>query len=246
MLLRVAGLRKSFGGVRAVRGVSFEVEAGEMVALIGPNGAGKSTCFAMVGGQVRPDAGVVRLEGQDVTGSGARRLYRLGVGRTFQVAAVFGSMTARENVQVAMLSARGRIGRWWRAARERDPARADVLLERVGLVEQADRGASVLAYGDVKRLELAMALAGRPALLLMDEPTAGMAQAERGALMALVRRLATQSGVGVLFTEHDMAAVFGVADRILVLHRGQLIAEGDAARIQSDPVVRDVYLGGAV
>ncbi len=243
-LLKAKALRKTFGGVPAVNGVSFTLRPGEMLALIGPNGAGKSTCFNLVGGQLRPDSGRVWLGGEEITGSGPRTICRLGVGRTFQITATFASMTVRENVQVAVLAAEGQAGAWWRPARQRHRSRADILLQRVGLGEQAQRGAAVLAYGDLKRLELAMALANRPRLLLMDEPTAGMAPGEREALMALVRDLATREGIGVLFTEHDMDVVFGVADRILVLNRGELVAEGDPEAIRADKLVQEIYLGG--
>ncbi len=242
-LLAVDRLRKAFGGVQAVGGVSFALLAGEMLALIGPNGAGKSTCFNMVGGQLRPDSGRVLLSGEDITGWAPRAICRLGVGRTFQITATFASMTVRENVQIAILAAKRQASALWRPARARHQARADMLLQRVGLVDQAERGAGVLAYGDLKRLDLAMALANRPRLLLMDEPTAGMAPGERGALMALVRELATREGIGVLFTEHDMDVVFGVADRILVLNRGELVADGDPAMIRADPLVQEIYLG---
>ena len=242
-VLAAAGLHKSFRGVAAVRGVSFAVGAGEMLALIGPNGAGKSTCFNMLSGQLRPDAGRVLFDARDVTGFAPRRVWRLGVGRTFQITATFASMTVRENVQMALLSHRGEVFRFWRAARLRHVAAADTLLAPLGLAPYADTAAAVLAYGDLKRLELAMALANAPRLLLMDEPTAGMAPAERTALMRLVRRLAAERGIAVLFTEHDMDIVFSVADRILVLHQGALIAEGDGAAIRADAQVRAVYLG---
>ncbi|HYZ64176.1 MAG TPA: ABC transporter ATP-binding protein [Acetobacteraceae bacterium] len=244
-LLAVEGLRKAFGGVQAVGGVSFALEPGEMLALIGPNGAGKSTCFNMVGGQLRPDAGRVRLDTRDITGLPPRAICRLGVGRTFQITATFASMTVRENVQTALLAARREVARVWRPARLQHRAEADALLERVGLRNQAERGAAVLAYGDLKRLELAIALANRPRLLLMDEPTAGMAPGERAGLMALIRRLATADGIGVLFTEHDMDVVFGVADRILVLDRGELVAAGSPDAIRADRLVQEIYLGGA-
>ena len=245
-VLAAEGLRKSFNGVQAVRGVSFAVAAGEMLALIGPNGAGKSTCFNMLNGQLRPDAGRVRLNGRDITGLSPRRIWRMGVGRTFQVTATFASMTVRENVQMALLSHHGEIWRFWCAARRRHGAEADALLNQVGLGSAADVAAGVLAYGDLKRLELAMALANVPRLLLMDEPTAGMAPAERSALMQLTRRLAAERNIAVLFTEHDMDIVFSVADRILVLHQGELIAEGDAAAVRADARVRAVYLGSGV
>jgi branched-chain amino acid transport system ATP-binding protein len=225
-ILTAEGLHKSFGGVHAVDGIDLAVAKGEIVALIGPNGAGKSTCFNVIGGQLRPDAGRVRLGEEDITGLPPHLLVRRGVGRTFQVAAVFASMTVQENLSVAV---RG--------------GDVPALLARVGLSAQAERPAAVLAYGDVKRLELAMALASGPRLLLMDEPTAGMAPAERRALMALVLMLSRQDGLAVLFTEHDMDMVFGHADRILVLDRGKLIAAGTPAEIRADPHVRRVYLG---
>ena len=242
-VLRVAHLSKSFGGVAAVQNVGFDVAVGEMLALIGPNGAGKSTCFNMVGGQLRPDRGTVTLGGQPITGLPPRKVWARGVGRTFQITATFASMTVRENVQMALIAAAKGLAAWWRPARTQYVAEADALLDQVGLTAQAERGAGVLAYGDLKRLELAVALSNQPTLLLMDEPTAGMAPAERVALMALTRRLATERGLAVLFTEHDMDVVFATSDRILVLARGILIAQGPPAAIRADPAVREVYLG---
>jgi branched-chain amino acid transport system ATP-binding protein len=245
MTLDVRDLRKSFGGVQAVDGVSLAVAAGELLALIGPNGAGKSTCFNMLNGQLRPDSGTVRLAGRDITGLPPRKVWRLGVGRTFQITATFGSMTVLENVQMALLSHRHRLFDIWNPVARMDTARARELLARVGMEAQAERACGVLAYGDLKRVELAIALAHDPKLLLMDEPTAGMAPAERVALMELTARIAREGGIAVLFTEHDMDVVFTHADRIAVLDRGRLIAEGQPAAVRADPRVRDVYLGSA-
>jgi len=242
-LLAVENLEKSFAGVNAVAGVSFALEAGEILAMIGPNGAGKSTCFNMLNGQLRPDGGKIVLAGADITGLPPRAVWRLGVGRSFQVAAIFSSMTVRENVQMALISHARDVWRFFRAATALHRERAEQLLARLGMEDQAERPAGKLAYGDLKRLELAMALANEPALLLMDEPTAGMAPAERAQLMALVRRLATEKNLAVLFTEHDMDVVFVTADRIVVLDRGKLIAEGTPAAIRADKRVRAVYLG---
>ncbi|MCS6890726.1 MAG: ABC transporter ATP-binding protein [Rhodovarius sp.] len=242
-LLRAEGLQRSFGGVQAVAGVSFEVAAGELFALIGPNGAGKSTCFNLINGQLRPDAGRVLLDGRDITGLPPRRIWRLGVGRTFQITATFGSLTVLENVQAALLSRQRRLFGLWRSVAAEDPAPALALLARVGMAEQAHRPCGVLAYGDLKRVELAIALANAPRLLLMDEPTAGMAPAERLSLMALTARIARESGIAVLFTEHDMDVVFRHADRILVLDRGRPLAEGRPEEVRADPRVRAVYLG---
>jgi branched-chain amino acid transport system ATP-binding protein len=242
-LLQVAHLSKAFGGLRAVHDVGFALHAGELLALIGPNGAGKTTCFNMVNGQLKPDAGSVRLAGIELVGRRPDAIWRLGVGRTFQIAETFASLTVIENVQLALLSHAGRVLRAWRAARHQFRAEAEALLGQVGMTAQAERAMSVLAYGDVKRVELAMALANRPRLLLMDEPTAGMGPAERNDLMALTRALARERGIGVLFTEHSMDVVFAHADRLIVLARGELIAEGPPAAVRDDPLVRQVYFG---
>lgn len=241
-ILAVDNLQKSYSGFQAVKGVSFSLQAGEMLALIGPNGAGKSTCFNMINGQIEPSDGRIRMFGRDVTGMAARNVWRLGVGRTFQIAATFGSMTVAENVQVALLSHERRwTGLRWAANCCR--RQAIELLTLVGMGEQASRSCGELAYGDVKRLEFAVALANNPKLLLMDEPAAGMAPSERTALMTLVTRIARERSIGVLFTEHDMDAVFGHADRILVLNRGELIAEGSPAQVRANAEVQAVYLG---
>ncbi len=242
-LLAVRGLAKAFGGVRAVDGVDFDLHAGELLALIGPNGAGKSTCFDMINGQRRPDAGRVLLAGTDIAGWPPRRIWRAGVGRTFQVAATYGSMTVAENVQMALISRERELFSVRRRASRLHREEAISLLDEVGLAGRADDPCGTLAYGDVKAVELAVALASRPALLLMDEPTAGMAPRERGALMALTRRLVVERGIGVLFTEHSMDVVFAHADRILVLARGRLVAQGAPQAIRKDPKVAEVYFG---
>jgi branched-chain amino acid transport system ATP-binding protein len=243
MLLQVEKLEKRYGGVHAVAGVDFQVAAGERVALIGPNGAGKTTCFNMIGGQIRPDAGRIRLEERDITGLGPRRLFHTGVGRTFQITATFASMSVVENVQAALESHRGGSFRLAGGACRRHRDEALAMLVRVGLADRADAPCAQLAYGDLKRLELSLALANAPRLLLMDEPTAGMAPAERHALMTLVSALVRDRGMAVLFTEHDMDIVFGHADRLLVLDRGRLVAQGDPAAVRQDPEVRRIYLG---
>lgn len=242
-LLAVENLAKSYGGVQAVAGVSFALKRGELLALIGPNGAGKTTCFNMLNGLIRPDAGTVRLEERDITGLKPRQIWRLGVGRTFQITQTYGSMSVSENVQLALIAHHRRLFSFLprAAALYRDEAMA--LLEQVGMAAQARRPCGILAYGDLKRVELAVALANAPKLLLMDEPTAGMAAQERLALMALAARLARERGVSVLFTEHDMDVVFAHADRIIVLDRGRIIADGLPAAVRADARVREVYLG---
>ena len=243
--LVVRGLSKSYGGVEALRGVSFDVAAGELVAIIGPNGAGKTTCFNLLNGQLAPDAGEIELGGQSLVGRAPRGVWRLGVGRTFQITATFGSMTVRENVQMAVLSHERRLSSPFAAFSTLAASEADALLARLGMQQEADKPCAELAYGDLKRVELAMALANRPRLLLMDEPTAGMAPEERSELMTLAAGLARSEGIAVLFTEHDMDVVFGHADRVLVLYSGELIASGPPAEIRADPRVQEVYLGAA-
>ncbi len=244
-VLEVESLSKSFGGVRAVERVSFTLSSSELLALIGPNGAGKTTCFNMVNGQLRPDAGSVRLNGRNILGLPPRSIWRLGVGRTFQITATFASMTVRENVQMVLVSHHRRSRALWRPAKDRYIEEAMALLKRVGMHHQYDRACGVLAYGDLKRVELAIALANEPKLLLMDEPTAGMAPRERMELMQLTAEIVHERDIAVLFTEHDMDVVFAHADRIMVLDRGQLISQGPPMAVRSDRKVQEIYLGGS-
>jgi branched-chain amino acid transport system ATP-binding protein len=242
-VLETRGLSKSFGGVRAVSGVDLAMPRGEIRALIGPNGAGKTTFFNMLTGQLIADAGEVRFKGERLSGLPPHAVWRRGVSRTFQITATFATLTALDNVRVGRLSHLGKTYSMLESSRGLQADEARALLDQVGLAEQADRVAAVLAYGDLKKLELAVALANDPEVLLVDEPTAGMAPAERGALMALAERIARARGLTVLFTEHDMDVVFSVADRIMVLHQGRVIAEGPPAAVRADAQVQRVYLG---
>ena len=243
-ILRVETLKKSYDGFLAVNGVSFSVAKGELKALIGPNGAGKSTCFNMLMGQLRPTAGQVFLDGENITGRKPREIWRKGVGRTFQITGTYQSMTVIENVQMALMSHHRKIfsiaPRAWKLYREE----AFEFLRTVSMEDQADRPCSILAYGDLKRLELAIALCHRPRLLLMDEPTAGMAPSARIALIQLTADIVRDQGVSVLFTEHDMDVVFAHAHHIMVLNRGELIADGSVSEVRNNPQVQEVYLGG--
>lgn len=242
-VLEVNGLNKAYGGVHAVQSVSFNVAQGELRALIGPNGAGKTTCFNLLNGQLRADSGQVFFQGREITGLPPRKVWRLGIGRTFQIAAPFASMRVVENVQMALMSHNKRLRQLWPRADRLYRDQALSLLAQLGLEEMAARTCGTLAYGDIKRLELAVALAHDPVLLLMDEPTAGMAPEEREGLMEQVVRLVRDKGLSVLFTEHDMSVVFAYADRILVLDQGAVLADGTAAQIQANPAVQRVYLG---
>jgi branched-chain amino acid transport system ATP-binding protein len=244
-VLRVSRIAKAFDGVQAVAEVSFSLAAGELLAMIGPNGAGKSTCFNLLNGQLAPDAGRIELEGKPVAGESPRDMFRLGVGRTFQITASFGSLTVAENVQVALLSHARRLNGFISGKGKQTEAESVALLSQIGIAQHAERSCAELAYGDLKRVELAIALASRPRVLLMDEPTAGMAAAERGALMQLVADLARAQRIAVLFTEHDMDVVFGHADRVLVLAEGRVIAEGSPAEVRANPAVQAAYLGDA-
>jgi branched-chain amino acid transport system ATP-binding protein len=242
-VLEVQELRKSFGGVNALRDASFSVDAGELLAIIGPNGAGKSTCFNCINGQLRPDAGSVRFNNQEIAGRPPRYIWRLGVGRTFQITATFGSMTVAENIQMALISRSQRSRALWPLATRLYRDEALLLLEAVGMQDQATRRCGILAYGDLKRVELAVALAHGPTLLLMDEPTAGMAPKERVELMRLTAEIVRDRRISVLFTEHDMDVVFENAGRIIVLNRGEVIANGPPMVVRNNPLVQEIYLG---
>ncbi len=243
-ILEVRDLSKSFGGLKAVNAVNFKVAEGELLALIGPNGAGKSTCFNMLMGQLKPSSGEVYFLGENLVGKFPRDIWRKGIGRTFQITATYASMTVIENVQMALMSFHKRIYSMLPYAHKMYKSEALEFLQMVGLADQAERHCAILAYGDLKRLELAIALCHNPTLLLMDEPTAGMAPTERESVMQLTADIVTEKNISVLFTEHDMDVVFGHAHRILVLNRGELIANGSVDEIRNNPMVQEVYLGG--
>ena len=242
-LLEITSLGKSFDGVDAVRNVSFAVAAREVVAMIGPNGAGKTTLFNLIHGELESDRGDVVFDGHSLVGLPPHAIARAGIGRTFQVAATFASMTVRESVALALAASDRRDGAVLAKLLPTASARGDALLERLRIDDLRDAHCAALAYGDAKRLELAMALAGAPKLLLMDEPTAGMTPRSRRDLMQLVVDLARSDGRTILFTEHDMDIVFGFAERIIVLDRGEIIAEGTPDVIRANREVQAAYLG---
>jgi branched-chain amino acid transport system ATP-binding protein len=247
-VLEAVDIEKSFGSVKAVRGVSFSVARGETVAIIGPNGAGKSTLFGVLAGEYRPSSGAVRFEGRDVTSWKASRRCREGMSRTFQVASFFGSRTVRENLVLARIAADGHPLRPWdifsrgqgRLERVEDVL-DDLDLRRLGGVQ-----AQTLAQGDRKRLELAMALVQDPKLLSLDEPTAGMSLDDTGRTIDILRRIkADAPDMSVVFTAHDMDVVFSVSDRVVLMGQGRVILTGTPAEVEAAPETRELYLGVA-
>ena len=242
-LLQVENLSKRFGGIVASDALSLDVAPGELHAVIGPNGAGKTTLIAQLTGQVAPDGGTVRFAGEDITALATYRRSALGVARSFQITSLFLDLSVLDNVALAVQAHAGHSFRFWRDARKdaelREPALA--ALARVGLAERAAQSASVLNHGDHRLLELAMALAGKPRLLLLDEPMAGIGPEQSARMVAMLRAL--KSEVTILLVEHDMEAVFALADRITVLVYGRVIATGKPEEIRANAQVRDAYLG---
>jgi branched-chain amino acid transport system ATP-binding protein len=242
-MLEVRDLRKAFDGFQAVAGVSFTVARGRVHAIIGPNGAGKTTLFNLITGHLRPDAGRVVFQGREITGLPPHEICRLGMGRSFQRTNIFPRLTVFQNVQAAFISHRGRGLDLWRRVDRLYREETEAVLASVGLLDKAGEVSAFLSHGNQKQLELAIALASEPQLLLLDEPTAGMSAAETRGSIALVSRITRERGLTLLFTEHDMAVVFSIAEVITVLHQGRVIAEGAPSEVRQDPEVRRVYLG---
>jgi branched-chain amino acid transport system ATP-binding protein len=242
-MLEVRGVRKSFDGFLAVNDASLSVAKGQIAAIIGPNGAGKTTLFNLITGHLRPDAGAVVLEGRDITGLPPHDVCRLGMGRSFQRTNIFPRLTVYQNVQAAFLSHRGRGRNLWSTVEELYRDETEALLASLGLRERAGEISGFLSHGGQKQLELGIALASEPSLLLLDEPTAGMSVTETRETIHLVERIARERGLTLLFTEHDMEVVFSIAQKITVLHQGRVIADGAPAAVRADPEVRRVYLG---
>jgi branched-chain amino acid transport system ATP-binding protein len=242
-VLEVAGVRKSFGGFTAVGGVILGVAERQIVAIIGPNGAGKSTFFNLVTGHLRPDEGTVRFAGRDITGAAPHDIVRLGIGRSFQRINIFPKLTVFQNVQAAIIAHKRRGGRLWGRSEDLFRDETMALLGSIGLAGMAGDTSGELSYGAQKQIELGIALASEPRLLLLDEPTAGMSAGETREAIALIERIVAERGLSLLFTEHDMEVVFQIAQRIGVLHQGRLIAEGTPQEVRGDPEVRRIYLG---
>ncbi len=245
-LLEVRGLAKGFGGLRAVDKVDLDVEPGERRAIIGPNGAGKTTLFNLITGYLPPDAGSVTFDGADVTGHPTYAIAKAGIGRAFQITSIFPGLTVFRNVQLGRLAQQGETARPFGSVEDRYASSVMEILGDCGLGALAGERAGNLSHGDQRALELAISLAMEPKLLLLDEPTAGMAPEETARTMRLVRRIADERKLTVLFCEHDMDVVFGTADRILVMNLGRPLAEGTPEEIRAHPDVQKVYLGEEV
>jgi branched-chain amino acid transport system ATP-binding protein len=242
-VLEVRAVRKAFDGFLAVNDATVSVARGQIAAIIGPNGAGKTTLFNLITGHLRPDAGAVALEGRDITGLPPHEVCRLGMGRSFQRTNIFPKLTVYQNVQAAFLSHRARGRDLWSRVDDLYRDETEALLGSLGLRERAGEVSGFLSHGAQKQLELGIALASEPSLLLLDEPTAGMSVTETRETIRLVERIARERALTLLFTEHDMEVVFSIAQKITVLHQGRVIADGPPADVRADAEVRRVYLG---
>jgi len=243
-MLEVRGLSKSFGGFLAVNKATLNVSKGEIVAVIGPNGAGKTTLFNLVTGILKPDEGQVIFKGEEITGLPAHKTCKKGITRSFQVVNIFSRLTVFENVRISVLSQQGKTYHWFRPSREYVNEETGEILESVGLINKKDNVCGALSHGDQKVLEIAIALAGKPELLILDEPTAGMSPEETARCIDLIKRLSENLGLTILFCEHDMELVFAIARRIMVMVRGSTIVQGPPDEVRCNQQVQDAYLGG--
>ena len=242
-MLRVESAVKSFGGFRAVNGANLEVAAGEIVAVIGPNGAGKTTLFHLITGHLSPDTGRILFKGREISGLPPHVICRKGISRSFQVVNIFPRLTVFENVQIAVLSRERRTFRIFSAVKGMAADEVHSILRSVGLYERRDVESDLLSHGDQKVLEIAVALGGRPELLILDEPTAGMAPEETERCIGLIRKLSSELGLTILFCEHDIGLVFETASRIMVMVRGGTVIQGSGEEVRRNREVQSAYLG---
>jgi branched-chain amino acid transport system ATP-binding protein len=242
-VLQIAGLTKRFGGVIAADAISLDIAHGEFHAVIGPNGAGKTTLISLLAGEIAPQSGTIRFDGADITALPDHRRSSLGVARSFQITSLFDDFTALDNVALAAQAHAGHSFRFWQDARRDETLRrqAHTALARVGLAERAGMRVDRLSHGEHRQLDIAMALATRPRMLLLDEPMAGLGPKESARMVATLREL--KGNLTILLIEHDMETVFALADRITVLVYGRIVASGDPAAVRADAAVRDAYLG---
>jgi branched-chain amino acid transport system ATP-binding protein len=244
-MLRVEGVHKSFDDFKAVSGASLTVEKGQLVAVIGPNGAGKTTLFNLITGQLRPDAGKVTFNEEDISKLPPYKICRRGIARSFQIANIFPRLTVFRNVQVSVLSRQGKSRRLFYPAEKLAVEETNSILESVGLSDKAGNTAGSLAHGDQRALEIAIALGNEPELLILDEPTAGMSPEETTATMDLIKHLADSRGLTILFCEHDMEVVFNAAQSIMVMHQGLTVIQDKPDEVKNSTRVQECYLGGA-
>jgi len=244
-VLEVKSLSKSFDGFKAVNNANLDVRKGEIVAVIGPNGAGKTTLFNLITGILKPDSGTVHFRGENITGLPSYEICRKRISRSFQVVNIFPRLTVFENVQVSILSRERRTWNLFTPSSKLAVEETNRILESVGLVQKKDRTTALLSHGDRKVLEIAMALGGDPEFLILDEPTAGMAPEETVRCIDLVKHLSEKLGLTILFCEHDMEIVFGIADRIMVMVRGATIVQGSCDEVRCNEAVQEAYLGGS-
>jgi len=242
-LLKVESVVKSFGGFRAVDGANLQVNAGEIVAVIGPNGAGKTTLFHLLTGHLSPDSGRILFKGREIGGLSPHVLCRRGITRSFQVVNIFPRLSVFENVQIAVLSRERKTFRIFSPVQGMEEEEVHRILRSVGLFDQRDVESGLLSHGDKKVLEIAVALSGNPELLILDEPTAGMAPEETERCIRLIRKLSVESGVTILFCEHDIAIVFEIANRIMVMVRGATVVQGSSEEVRRNREVQSAYLG---
>lgn len=242
-MLHVEAVCKSFGDFKAVNRANLTVEDGKLVVVIGPNGAGKTTLFNLIAGQLKPDGGKITFKGENISGLPPYQICEKGIARSFQIANIFRRLTVFENVQVAVLSQQRKSYDIFRPAQSLVVEKTNNILESVGLMDKADHLASALSHGDQRTLEIAMALGNEPELLVLDEPTAGMSPEETFATMELIRQLARERGLTILFCEHDMEVVFSVAESIMVMHQGRTLIQGPPEEVRGNPEVQEAYLG---
>jgi branched-chain amino acid transport system ATP-binding protein len=242
-ILEVLGVSKSFDGFLAIKRAQFDVKKGEIVAVIGPNGAGKTTLFNLISGVLKPDSGKIFYKGEDITGLEPHEVFRKGICRSFQIVNLFPRLTVLENVRLSILSREKRTWHLFKNASNFYEKECDHILEQVGLKEKKHIVAGFLSHGEQKILEIAIALGGKPELLILDEPTAGMSPEETSRCMELISRLRKELGLTILFCEHNMDVVFGYADRIVVMVRGETVIQGTCDEVRCNKLVREAYLG---
>lgn len=244
-ILEIRDVYKSFGGLMAIECVSMDIQEQEVCSIIGPNGAGKTTLFNVISGRFPPDDGHISFQRMEITGKPVHRIVSMGIGRTFQITNIFPLLSTFENIQAAVIKYRNKSFTFFRSAKRIQELQDDTwqILKEIELVDQAERTSDHMPYGDQRRLEIGIALANRPSLLLLDEPTAGMSPEETRSTVRLIERLIKERKMTMLVIEHDMDVVFSISDRIYVLHQGALIAEGSPAEVAKNQDVISAYLG---